>query len=168
MAGASSTVTGAGGALVLVGRDLAEAREAVRAFAATAALGGLAALLVSLAGGWFLIGRALAPIGRINRAAADMAAGDLNARIAVERTENELEHVAQALNGAFDRLHRALDSQQRFTADASHELRTPLATIAAETDWALVAAAVGGGIPRVAAHLPGAPPSGWRAWSSGC
>jgi two-component system, OmpR family, sensor kinase len=131
------TVSGAGGAFVLVGRDLGEARDAVRAFAATASLGGLAALLVSLAGGWFLIGRALAPIGRINRAAADMAGGNLDARIAVERTENELEQVAQALNGAFDRLHHALDSQQRFTADASHELRTPLATIAAETEWAL-------------------------------
>jgi two-component system, OmpR family, sensor kinase len=131
------TVSGAGGALILVGRDLAEARAAVQTFATTAAFGGLVALLVSLAGGWFLVGRALAPIGRINRAAADMAAGNLDARIAVERTENELEHVAQALNGAFDRLHRALDSQQQFTADASHELRTPLATIAAETEWAL-------------------------------
>jgi two-component system, OmpR family, sensor kinase len=130
-------VEAAGGALVLVGRDLADVRDTVRTFATTAALGGLAALLVSLAGGWFLVGRALAPIGRINRAAADMAAGNLDARIAVERTENELEHVAQALNGAFDRLHRALDSQQRFTADASHELRTPLATIGAETEWAL-------------------------------
>jgi two-component system, OmpR family, sensor kinase len=130
-------LAGAGGALVLVGRDLADVRTAVRTFATTAALGGIAALLVSLAGGWFLISRALAPIGRINRAAADMAAGNLDARIAVERTENELEHVAQALNGAFDRLHRALDSQQRFTADASHELRTPLATIGAETEWAL-------------------------------
>jgi heavy metal sensor kinase len=133
-------VIGEGSALVLVGRDLAEAREAVRSFAATAALGGSAALIVSLAGGWFLLGRALAPIGRINRAAAAMAAGNLDARIAVERTENELEHVAQALNTAFDRLHRALDAQQRFTADASHELRTPLATIAAETEWALARA----------------------------
>jgi signal transduction histidine kinase len=45
--------------------------------------------------------------------------------------------VAQALNGAFDRLHDALDAQRRFTTDASHELRTPLATVAAETEWAL-------------------------------
>jgi heavy metal sensor kinase len=131
------TVHGAGAALVLVGVDMAEARAAVQAFAGTAAIGGLAALLVSMVGGWFLIGRALAPVGRINRAAAAMAGGDLGARIAVERTENELEHVAHALNGAFDRLHRALDSQQRFTADASHELRTPLATLSAETEWAL-------------------------------
>lgn len=128
---------GAQRALVLVGRDLDEARAAVQAFARTAAVGGTMALLVSIAGGWFLIGRALAPVSRINRAAAAMAAGDLGARIAVERTENELEQVARALNGAFDRLGHALDSQRRFTTDASHELRTPLATIAAELEWAL-------------------------------
>jgi heavy metal sensor kinase len=131
------TMSAADGALVLVGDDLEEARAAVRSFAGTAAVGGAAALLVSLAGGWFLVGRALSPIGRINRAAAAMAAGDLNARIEVQGTENELEHVAHALNDAFDRLQRALDAQRRFTADASHELRTPLATLAAETEWAL-------------------------------
>ncbi len=130
-------VNAADGALVLVGQDLQDARSAVRTFAGTAAIGGVAALLVSVAGGWFLVGRALSPIGRIDRAAAAMAAGDLNARIVVERTENELEHVAHALNGAFDRLQRTLDGQRRFTADASHELRTPLATLTAETEWAL-------------------------------
>jgi heavy metal sensor kinase len=130
-------VLAADGALVLVGHDLAAARAAVRTFVGTAAVGGFAALLVSLAGGWFLVGRALSPIGRIDRAAAAMAAGDLNARILVERTENELEHVAHALNVAFDRLQRSLDAQRRFTADASHELRTPLATLSAETEWAL-------------------------------
>jgi len=96
------TRSAAAGALVLVGRDMVQARAAVYTFAVTAALGGAAALLLSLAGGWFLVGRALAP-----------------------------------LNEAMARLHRALDSQQRFTADASHELRTPLATLAAETEWAL-------------------------------
>ena len=66
-----------------------------------------------------------------------MAAGDLTARIAIERTENELEQVALALNQAFDRLHQAVENERRFTADASHELRTPLATISAEIEWAL-------------------------------
>src|SRR5688572_12978251 len=50
------TVNAAGGALVLVGHDLEEARAAVRTFAGTAAVGGVAALLVSVAGGWFLVG----------------------------------------------------------------------------------------------------------------
>jgi heavy metal sensor kinase len=130
-------VDAADAAIVLVGRDLADARRDVLAFAGMAAAGGMAALALSLVGGWFLGGRALAPVSRISQAAAAMSAGDLTARIAVERTENELEHVALALNQAFDRLHLALDNERRFTADASHELRTPLATLAAEVEWAL-------------------------------
>ena len=129
--------TGPNGAIVLVGRDLADTRRALLAFAGTAALGGVIALVVSLLGGWFLVGRALTPVARINQAAAAMSAGDLTARIAVERTENELEQVALALNEAFDRLHQAVENERRFTADASHELRTPLATISAEIEWAL-------------------------------
>jgi heavy metal sensor kinase len=130
-------VIGANAAVVLVGRDLADARRDVLAFAGTAAAGGVAALVVSLLGGWFLVGRALAPVTRISQTAAAMSAGDLTARIAVERTENELEQVALALNQAFDRLHLAIENERRFTADASHELRTPLATISAELEWAL-------------------------------
>lgn len=55
-------VGAAAGALVLVGRDLSDARRDVLAFAGTAAAGGLAALLLSLVGGWFLVGRAVAPV----------------------------------------------------------------------------------------------------------
>jgi two-component system OmpR family sensor kinase len=131
------TVTGASDALVLVGRDLADTERDVLAFAGMAAAGGVAALILSLLGGWFLVGRALAPVTRISQAAAAMTAGDFAARIAVERTENELEQVALALNQAFDRLHLAVENERRFTADASHELRTPLATISAEIEWAL-------------------------------
>jgi heavy metal sensor kinase len=130
-------VTASDAAIVLVGRDLTDARRDVLAFAGTAAAGGVVALILSLVGGWFLVGRALAPVSRINQAAAAMSAGDLTARIAVERTENELEQVALALNQAFDRLHLALENERRFTADASHELRTPLATLSAEIEWAL-------------------------------
>ncbi len=130
-------VTAVNGTIVLVGRDLREIQGEVLGFATTAAAGGIVALALSLLGGWFLVGRALAPVARISQAAARMTAGDLSARIAIERTENELEQVALALNQAFDRLHLAVDNERRFTADASHELRTPLATISAELEWAL-------------------------------
>jgi signal transduction histidine kinase len=48
------TVAAAGGALVLVGRDLADARDAVRGFAGIAVVAGLGALLLAVGGGWFL------------------------------------------------------------------------------------------------------------------
>ncbi len=126
------------GAVVVVGRDLADVRRDVVAFARMAALTGVGALGVALAGGWLLVGRALTPLTRISRTASSMAAGKLDARIAIEGTDDELEQVAVVLNDAFDRLHLAVESQRQFTADASHELRTPLATISAESDWALL------------------------------
>ena len=101
------------------------------------ALAGLATLAVAVFGGWFVAGRALAPINRISRTARAMSEGDLNARIAVEQTESELEQVASTLNTAFDRLRLAVEQERRFIADASHELRTPLSVLRAETEWAL-------------------------------
>jgi heavy metal sensor kinase len=125
------------GAWVLAGRSLAPMRADLLALAGTVAVVGAAALALSLAGGWWWVGRALEPIDRISRTARAMTQGDLGARIPVDRVETELGQVASALNEAFDRLHDSVERQRRFAADASHELRTPVATISTETQWAL-------------------------------
>jgi signal transduction histidine kinase len=128
---------GASGGTILVGRSLAPAYAEVRSLLWMMSGVGAVALGVSLIGGWLLVGRALTPIDRIGRTARAMVAGDLSARIPVDRVETELGSLATALNDAFQRLHEALERQRRFTADASHELRTPLATISTEVHWAL-------------------------------
>ena len=127
----------AGGATVLVGRDISDVLDEQWALIVNVLLAGAATLAVSIFGGWFVAGRALAPIRRISETARAMSAGDLDARIAVERTENELEQVASTLNEAFDRLRLAVEQERRFTADVSHELRTPISVLRAEAEWAL-------------------------------
>ena len=132
-----AVIAGPDGTQVLVGRSLAGVRAEVRSLALTIAPIGLIAMALSLLSGWFLAGRALAPIARMSATARAMADGDLDARVPIDRTETELGQLGVSLNTAFDRLHSALESQRRFTADASHDLRTPLAALKAEADWAL-------------------------------
>jgi signal transduction histidine kinase len=131
------TVRTSSGPTVLAGQSLAAVRAELWSLVVTLAALGAAAIAVSLAGGRWLVDRALRPIDRISATARTMIDGDFGARIPVERVETELTQVARALNEAFDRLHGSLERQRRFTADASHELRTPLATLSTEVQWAL-------------------------------
>jgi two-component system, OmpR family, sensor kinase len=128
---------GPGETWVLVGQDVRTQREQLRQLIALAVGAGVAATVLMLAGGWFLTGRALAPVSRISRAAASISASNLSERIDVARMEVELADLAGAINSAFDRLQAAFEQQTRFTADASHELRTPLSIVVAQADLAL-------------------------------
>jgi two-component system OmpR family sensor kinase len=98
---------------------------------------GAGVLLLGLAGGWYLVGRALQPIAAMSSTAQAISATNLSQRIDVAGTESELGPLARILNGMLERLEIAFEHQKRFTADASHELRTPLAVICSQTELAL-------------------------------
>lgn len=49
----------------------------------------------------------------------------------------EIRAMLEALNGLFQRVETALETERRFTADAAHELRTPLAALQAQLQVAL-------------------------------
>ncbi len=121
----------------IIGREIAAEQAELRNLGLLLALGGAAVWLAGLGGGWWLAGRALQPIDTIGRTASRIAAGNLDERIRIANTDNELDRLGQVLNETFDRLAAAVERQKRFTADASHELRTPVTIILAETQRAL-------------------------------
>ncbi len=89
---------------------------------------------------WFVVGRAMRPVDRVRRKAADISVTNLNERIANPGTGDELEHLVTTLNALLGRLEGALERERRLVADASHEFRSPLAAIRAnvEAEMALV------------------------------
>jgi heavy metal sensor kinase len=94
-------------------------------------------LLIGLAGGWWLVSRAIRPIENISAAAVKISAGDLSQRINVAEAESELGRLAAVLNSTFARLDAAFAQQKQFASDAAHELRTPVSVMLTQTQTAL-------------------------------
>ena len=114
--------------LVQVAHPLA-VRETLAAQAALRTLLPFLLLLpvLALVVGW-LVGRGLAPLGRVAHAVAARRADSLEP-VALTGVPVEIQPLVEALNGLLARLATALQAQRDFTADAAHELRSPLTAL---------------------------------------
>lgn len=132
----SLTLTGGTGTL-LVGRSLAGTEATLQQTVWAMLVAGPLLLLLACGGGYFLAGRALAPLQRINQTARQIQAQDLSLRIGAGAGTGEIAELAHTIDAMLERLEQAFMRQRRFTADAAHELRTPLAVLTAEASLAL-------------------------------
>ncbi|NOZ49135.1 MAG: heavy metal sensor histidine kinase [Chloroflexi bacterium] len=100
-------------------------------------IAGPALIATTALSGYWLAGRALAPIERIRRQAAAIGAENLGKRLNLDLPDDEVGRLARTFDQMLARLDESFQRQRRFTADASHELRTPLAVIRGEVDVVL-------------------------------
>ncbi len=106
------------------------------------ALVAMATLSVAL--GWVVAGRVLAPLRTITAKTRRISQQSLHERLALPGPRDELRELADTIDELLARLETAFDAQQRFVANASHELRTPLAMMRTRLD---VAVAKPDGVP---------------------
>jgi heavy metal sensor kinase len=93
-----------------------------------------AGLLLTAIGGYWIAGKALAPVDRIARQAHEIEASQLHQRLPHPGVDDEIGRLVDTLNRMIERLERSFEAMKRFTADASHELRSPLTTLRSTID----------------------------------
>jgi signal transduction histidine kinase len=103
------------------------------------------ALVLAMAGGWWLVRLGLRPLEDVERTAESIAAGNLDQRVPGADDTTEVGRLARALNVMLERIEVAFSARvasenrlkesdrhlRQFVADASHELRTPIAAVSA-------------------------------------
>jgi len=123
--------------IVQVGMSLHPVEHTLRRMLEVFLIAAPFALLLAVAGGWFLAGRALRPVDAITVAAERIAGGDLSQRLTTPPSSDEIGRLAATFNNMIARLDASFQQVRRFTADASHELRTPLTVMKGEAELAL-------------------------------
>ena len=125
-----------GGAL-LVGTAVQDEQDTLARLRPLLLIGGPLAILLASVVGWLVAGAALRPVERMRIEAEAITGADLDSRLVVPRSGDELSRLGDSLNGMIDRLNATVIRERQFVDDASHELRTPLANLQAELDLAL-------------------------------
>lgn len=80
---------------------------------------------------YFIMGRALKPVGKLSRGISEITAHNLSATLPQVQTNDEISQLTESFNQMLERLNGAFAQQKRFTSSAAHELKTPLATMKA-------------------------------------
>jgi signal transduction histidine kinase len=122
---------------VQTGMSMAKSQLLLRKFGMGLLLMTPAVLLVAAGAGHFLSRKALLPVAAIAYEARRITDRNLDSRLPVSASNDELSHLSTTLNHMLARIDSSFRSVRDFTANASHELRTPLTRIRTEAEIAL-------------------------------
>jgi heavy metal sensor kinase len=123
--------------LVQVGTLLDRLDASLVEFDRVLAVRTLFGVIIAALMGFAFSGLALAPLRRLTGEATAIDIRNLQARLPVRGTHDELDQLAEAFNQALARLERSVNDMRQFSAAVAHELRTPLAILRGEAEMAL-------------------------------
>jgi len=103
---------------------------------------GVPPALLALAGGWWLMRRALTPVAELTAAAEKIHEGNLNQKLPRTGNGDELDRLTEVFNAMTARLAGSFARIREFTLHASHELKTPLTVLHGEMETTLADAAL--------------------------
>lgn len=105
-----------------------ELHDTLRTLALALTVGATATTLAGALLGRAASRRVLSPLYDVTAAATDIAAGDLERRLAAT-DDPDLSALVHSFNHMVNALHERIERDARFASDVSHELRTPVTTL---------------------------------------
>jgi signal transduction histidine kinase len=126
-----------GGFRLLVGRDVAE-RDRLRAvigrtFGSSVGL----VMVLGVIGTWFIASRVLRRVDAMTETTRRIMAGDLDGRLAVAGTGDELDRLAHNLNAMLERIGELMRGLRDVSDNIAHDLKTPLTRLRNRAEEAL-------------------------------
>jgi signal transduction histidine kinase len=97
----------------------------------------LPGVMITLAGGWWLLRRSLKPLDQLTLAAERINAENLREPLPRTGNGDEVDRLSEVLNGMNQRVSVALNEIHEFMLHASHELKTPLTILHSEIETAI-------------------------------
>jgi heavy metal sensor kinase len=125
---------------VAIGVPLAQTTKILREFTWVYVAIIPGALILGSLLGWFMAGRALAPVSEVTRTAQRISGSNLSLRIPMRQAGDELDYLILTFNRMIERLEASFQQMKQFSADVSHELRTPITAIRGQLEVALFTA----------------------------
>ncbi len=113
--------------------ELSSTNGTLRSILLALVIGSAITVLLATGVGWWTSRRLLQPLGRITDAAGEIAAGDLDTRVAPEG-DPDLARLATSFNEMADAVQTRIEREARFASDVSHELRSPITALAAAAE----------------------------------
>lgn len=91
-------------------------------------------LILALIAGYIVSNKILQPIRDVTNTAKSIEAHNMDERLELGKSQDEVTELADTFNHMLDRLQNSFTQQQQFISDASHELRTPVTVILGYSD----------------------------------
>ena len=104
-------------------------REREQMFTVYLAMAAIIMSLLSSWAGWWLAGRAVAPIRELAKRVSRADPGDDTDAVAEGFSPDEIGQLAQVFSAYLKRMRDFINRERNFTSDVSHELRTPLTIV---------------------------------------
>lgn len=126
------------GGRIQIARNTDDRDDLLERFRRIISIASVIVLVIGGAGGLILSNQALAPIRNLIQMMKRVRAGELNARVPIRNSNDELDEISQLFNKMTEKIERVVTNMQETLDQVAHEIKTPLTRLKSSAELVLL------------------------------